>query len=432
MKRIISGLLVLSMLFVLAACANNQPATPATPDAPVTPQAAADTPAQTPATADTPAPATADGETFPGKIAIVTNTVDQNEEEYRSAEALQIRFGTDKVIHRTWPVNFASEGEMMISILQEIVSDPDVKAIVINQAVINTNAAVDKVRELRGDDIFIVYASPAEDPADVAARADLLFDVNNPLVGERYVMQAKALGAETIAHYSFPRHMSVPLLAMRRDIMRQTAEREGLAFVELVAPDPMGDGGQPATQMHIAQDIPRQVETLGVNTSFFGSNCGMQIPMITQVIATGAIYAQPCCPSPYHGFPVALGIADKIPTGQYNENGDEIMALRSLSEVVEATRVALAARGVAGRLSTWAVPASMLWTTAGALYAIEWINGNVPTEPGNLDMDMINRISAEYIYEVTGERIGVDLVPLELDGRTFSHFLLGVVDYLTY
>ncbi|MCL2873961.1 MAG: DUF3798 domain-containing protein [Defluviitaleaceae bacterium] len=431
MKRIISALLVLTMLF-LVACAqptsppptgpgNNveQPDVPETPDATTEDENGEDQ-------------GNVAVEPFPGRIAIVTNTVDQNEEEFRSAEALVARFGEDKVIHRTWPVMFAQEGEMMITILQEIASDPTVGVLVINQAVVNTNAAVDRVREMRGDDIFIVYAQPAEDPMDVAVRANLLFNTNDPLIGYKFVHQAIAMGAETIAHYSFPRHMSVPLLAMRRDVMRETAEANGILFVDLVAPDPMGDAGMPGTQMHISQDLPRQVETLGQNTAFFGTNCGMQIPMIEQVVATGAIYPQPCCPSPYHGFPTALGIASHIPTGEYEEDGEPIMRMRDLPEVVEEVRAEIARRGASGRLATWPVPASMLWTTAGALYGIEWLNGNVPQELGNIDMDVLASIMADYILMMTGENINVELEPLNFQGQLISHYILGVVDYLVF
>jgi len=125
MKKIISITMALCLLFIAAACGTA-----------------------------TPGPGAASGD-FPGIIAIVTNTIDQNEEEFRSAEALVQRFGEDRVIHRTWPVYFATEPEMMVTILTELASNLDVGAIIINQGVVNTNAAIDAAREIRGDDIFI-------------------------------------------------------------------------------------------------------------------------------------------------------------------------------------------------------------------------------------------------------------------------------------
>ena len=371
------------------------------------------------------------GGSFPGKIAIVTNTVDQNEEEFRSAEALVHKYGADKVIHRTWPVNFGAEGEQMITTMREIANDPEVGAIIINQAVINTNAAIDAVRQMRRD-IFIVSASPAEDPAQVAARVDLALDVDNLVLGEPLVMQAKAQGAQTIVHYSFPRHMGVPQLAWRRDVMRETAIREGLRFEELTTPDPLGDGGQSATEMHIMQDLPRAVQEYGVNTAFFGTNCAMQTPIITQVLATGAIYPQPCCPSPYHGFPGTLGITDRIPSGEFTADGQPILTLRNISEVVDETRRAITQRGMAGRLSTWAVPASMMWTTIGAEYAIAWLNGQAPRELGVIDLNLLNRLAEEYTESLYGEPMGVAFNHFTLDGQTYNHYILGLVNFLTY
>ena len=437
MKKILTVLLALCMLFALAACVAEAP--PPVADTPA-PPAQSGTEQETPPpppveSGDDSAPAPAaplpPAEPFPGKIAIITNTVDQNEEEYRSAEALVSQYGSSKVVHRTWPVLFAQEGEMMISIIQEIAGDPEVKALIINQAVLNTNAAIDKFREARND-VFIVCCSIAENPDDSAVRADLVLMPDELMQGETIVMQAKALGADTLAHYSFARHMSVPLLAGRRDIMKAACEREGLKFVDLTAPDPMSDVGMPGAQLYIMQDVPKQVAKLGPNTAFFSTNCGMQIPLITQVVETGAIYPQPCCPSPYHGFPTALGIASSLPTGQFNDDGEEIMSLRSLTEVVDATKKLLAGKGMSGRLSTWPVPGSMLWTNAGFGYAIKWINGEVPKEFGVIDINVLAAVSAEYIASVVGEPIPVDYKTYDVEGVQFSNFILGMVDYLTY
>ncbi|HRV97992.1 MAG TPA: DUF3798 domain-containing protein, partial [Aminobacteriaceae bacterium] len=50
-----------------------------------------------------------------GKVAIVTNTVSQNEEEYRSAQEMVAKYG-DRVVHVTWPDNFMAEQEQMVSV----------------------------------------------------------------------------------------------------------------------------------------------------------------------------------------------------------------------------------------------------------------------------------------------------------------------------
>ncbi|MCL1842548.1 MAG: DUF3798 domain-containing protein [Defluviitaleaceae bacterium] len=420
MKKVAGIVVLLCLMFVLVACGSDDDGDTAAADAgtAIGGEAGGETPGQDPANNDL-----ADDSPFPGVIAIVTNTVDQNEEEFRSAEALVNRYGADRVHHRTWPVYFATEPEMMITILTEIASDLDVGAIIINQAVVNTNAAIDAVRDIRGDDIFIVVASAAEDPRDVYARVDLSLDVNNPDIGALFVEQAVAMGAEAIAHYSFPRHMAIPMLAARRDNMAAAAAAAGLPFHDLPSPDPMEEGGMAASQLFISQDVGRQVEALGVNTAFFSTNCGQQIPLLQQVLAYGAMYVQPCCPSPFHAFPQALGLA---------ATQEEAVQQFSIYEIVEATRAAIADAGMAGRLSNWALPGSMAYTTVGFYYAVEWLNGRVSQEVGVVETAALLRLFGDYAEDVLGERMYPGLSQLQIGADTFSTMYVILMPYLVY
>ncbi|MCL2421852.1 MAG: DUF3798 domain-containing protein [Defluviitaleaceae bacterium] len=427
LRKLISFTMALAMVFALAACATQTAPQPAAaPQEEPAPQAepAPQEDAAPEVTDPEPEPvATADDAPFPGIIAIVTNTIDQNEEEFRSAEMLVERFGADRVIHRTWPVYFATEPEMMITILTEIASNTDVGAIIINQAVVNTNAAIDAVREIRGDDIFIAVASAAEDPRDIYARVDLSLDINNPAIGALFVEQAIAMGAETIAHYSFPRHMAIPQLATRRDNMAAAAAEAGIRFVDLPSPDPMEEGGMAASQLFISQDVGRQVEELGVNTAFFSTNCGQQVPLLQQVLAHGALYVQPCDPSPFHAFPQALGLAAE---------GQEAVGLFTMAEIIELTREAIIEADMQGRLSNWALPASMAHTTVNFMYAIEWLNGRVPQQPGYVDRDVLLGLFGDYAEEMLGERMYPDLSQLQIGDDTFTTMYVILMPYLLY
>jgi hypothetical protein len=199
----------------------------------------------------------------------------------------------------------------MITIIQRIAENPDVTALVINQAVVGTNAAVDKLLEIR-DDIFIVYCSPAEAPADVSARANLILNTNDMLRGITIVEQAYAMGAHTVAHYSFPRHMAVPILAGRRDAMAETAERLGIRFVELPAPDPTGPDGIPGTQQFIREDVPRQVATRRFSPQTapcrprFRSRCSQTEPFILSLAARRRTTHSRLCSALRTGFLTAL------------------------------------------------------------------------------------------------------------------------------
>ena len=382
MKKLISLLLVVMMVLSLAACSQ---------------------PAQTPAK---------DTGDFQGKIAIVTNTLSQNEEEFRSAELMVNRYGEDKIVHQLWPDNFMTEQEQMISIIAKIGSDPEVKALIINQAVPGTNAAVDKLLETR-DDMFIVYCTPQENPPDVAQRADLILNPDELKMGDAIPVQAKNLGAKTLVHYSFPRHMSIVMLAERRSLMIAKCKEIGIDFHDATAPDPTSDVGVPGAQLFILEDVPKLVDRFGQDTAFFSTNCSMQTPLIKACVDEGAIYPQPCCPSPYHGFPSALGI----------ESLAKDFSVEGMATVISETAKILKEKGVLGRFSTWPVPVAMMNTIASTEYAIEWLKGNVGDE---LDVKVLEEKMAEYA-ELT-----VATSPYTEEELEIPHFRLIMMDFLTY
>ena len=401
MKRLISLILALMMVLSLAACAQPAQTTPPAEEKPAEEKPAEEKPAEEKPVEE---------EAFEGIIAIVTNTLSQNEEEYRSAELMVNRYGEDKIMHVLWPDNFMTEQEQMISTIAKIGSNPDVKGLIINQAVPGTNAAVDKLLETR-DDIFISYCTPQENPPDVAQRADLILNPDELKMGDAIPVQAQKMGAKTLVHYSFPRHMSIVMLAARRQLMIDKCKEIGLEFYDAQAPDPTSDVGVPGAQQFILEDVPKLVDRFGKDTAFFSTNCAMQTPLIKATVDEGAIYPQPCCPSPYHGYPSALGIES---TGY---------TVDAMANVISETAKALKEKGVLGRFSTWPVPVAMMNTVASTEYIIEWINGNVGDE---LDVDVLEDKMSEYA-ELT-----VTSSPYTEEGLEIPHFRLIIMDFLTY
>lgn len=335
------------------------------------------------------------------KIGIMTGTVSQGEEEFRAAEKLVKKYGADKVKHVTYPDKFAQEQETTIAQLTGLAADPEIKAIIICQAVPGTAAAIDKIRETR-DDILFIAGVPHEDPETIASRADIVIETDNLKRGETIVELAAQMGAKTFIHYSFPRHMSMELLARRRDIMKEKAKELGIQFVELDAPDPTGDAGISGAQQFMIEDVPRQVEKYGKDTAFFNTNCGMQEPLIKTVLEKGAIYPEQCCPSPYHAYPGALGI--EIPE---DKAGD-------VNYMLEQIRTKIKDAGASGRFATWKVPANMAMIEAAFQYAMDYAEGEVE----KFDKDHFVKL----LKEATGDD---NLSVSEYEGR--PNFLLFVV-----
>jgi len=147
----------------------------------------------------------------------------------------------------TYPDNFMQEQETVIAQLVGLASDPDVKVIVVGQAIPGSVAAV---RKIRGEtprhpdrDGRAARGSGYREPDRRQSRSSRI----SSRAGRTIVDVAHKMGVTDLVHYSFPRHMSMELLARRRDIMKQACAEQGIKFHFVTAPDPMGEGGLPAT-----------------------------------------------------------------------------------------------------------------------------------------------------------------------------------------
>jgi predicted small lipoprotein YifL len=400
-KKFLAILLVLTLLVGLTACgqkpaATEEPAAKAEEPAPATEEPAAKT--------EEPA---ADGN---WKIGIMTGTVSQNEEEYRAAERVLKEYGKEHIMIMTYPDKFMDEQETTIANVASMAEDPDCKAIIFVQAVPGASAAIDKAREINPD-LLVIAGQPGEDPGTISSKADIVLSPDDLGMGTEIPAQAKKQGAKVFVHYSFPRHMSYALLSARRDIFKEECKKLGMEFVDATAPDPTGDAGVPGAQQFILEDVPRMVEKYGKDTAFFSTNCAMQVPLIKSVVDQGAIYPQPCCPSPYHGFPSALGI--EIPE---DKQGD-------VAYVVDEITAKMKAAGMEGRTSTWPVPVAMMFIEAGADYAKAYIDGE--TE-GKFDQAVLKDKFEAYA------ETEIKMTSLEENGNKYDNYIMVLLDFLTF
>lgn len=399
MKKFISLLLVVFLVLGLVACGGDKPAEDKPAEQTSEEKPAEDTPAE-----DTPAEDAAPEGTKPYKIGVVTGTVSQGEEEFRAGENLIKKYG-DMIKHVTYPDNFSQETETTISNIKSLASDPDVKAIIICQAVNGTAAAIDAVKETR-DDILFFLGAPHEDPDTIAARGDIMLELDQIKRGTDIIDSAHKMGAKTFIHYSFPRHLAMQLLAARREAMVKRADELGIKFVDVEAPDPMADAGATGSQQFIMEDVPRQVEEHGVDTAFFSTNCSMQEPLIKQAVATKAIFPEQCCPSPYHAYPGALDL--EIPE---DKAGDVDFLVSEIKRVAEE-------KGMTGRLGTWIRPANVSMIYAGVEYAMEYLDGKIE----KMDPEAAQRILRSVVEK---EADKIELKPLRDDLPNYLLFVLA-------
>ena len=299
------------------------------------------------------------------KIAILTGTTSQGEEEFTAASKLLEEY-PDKVVTDTYPDNFSSEVETTISKLIAFASDPEVKAIIFVQAVQGAVSAFTQIRDSLGrDDILLIAGVPAEDPADISAAADIVLAVDEIGCGYQVADKAAEWGCDVIVHYSFARHLSYETIVAKRDAMKMTAEGYGIEFVERDCPDPTGDAGMSGAQAAVLEDVPKVMqEYAGKKVCFYCTNCGIQVALQQAVLAAGddAYYALPCCPSPFHGYQEAFGLDATY--------GDIDGAIVNLANFLDET-------GATGRFSTWAIPVNMSMINASYEYACAYAEGKI-------------------------------------------------------
>jgi hypothetical protein len=327
MKRIVTLLLALAMVFSLAACGG-----------------------------------AAESGSSDYKIGIITGTVSQGEEEYQAAQNLKAKYG-DMVVTATYPDNFSTETEQTIATVTNMAADPDVKAIVFVQAVPGAAAAINKVKETR-DDILFIGGIATEAPAIVSQTLDVAMMNDEITLGFDIIDQAAKQGAKTFVHISFERHLGITTIAQRQANFKTRCAELGLEYVEATAPDPTGDAGVPGAQAWITNNIKVLVDQYGKDTAFFSTNCSMQVPLIQQCAELGAIYPLQCCPSPYHAYPSAFNI------DMAGHEGDVNYLLEQIGAKVNEY-------GNSGRMSTWTVPLAMMIIEAGVEYAIKYCKGEI-------------------------------------------------------
>ena len=330
-RKIISLLCACTMAFVITGCAANTPSVTEAPSQSTEQE-----------TSEKPAPTKESIEEEKGAdfhIGIVTGSFSQSEDDRRGAQAFQDKYGSDMVTLAIYPDNFTEELDTTIQIIVDLAEDPDMKAIIVNQAVDGTTEAFRRIHEKRPD-ILCIAGEAYEDFADIGTQADLV--VNYDFISRGYLMirSAHELGCDTFVHISFPRHLSYESVARQVAIMKAACEEFEMKFEMVEAPDPTTEVGVPGAQAFITEHVPDWVDKYGQNSAYFCTNDAHTEPLIRSLLECGGYFIEADLPSPLMGYPGALD----LDLNQYAGDFETITA-----KVEEA----VVANGGAGRFGTW-------------------------------------------------------------------------------
>ena len=359
MKKFMSVLLVLAMALALVACgSSNTPAatTVAATEAPAAGDAAT---TEAPAAEDTNALVDADGNPF--HVGIVTGSVSQSEDDRRGAEAFQAMYGEENVTLAIYPDNFTEELETTIQTIVNLSDDPEMKAIVVNQAVPGTTEAFRQIKERRPD-ILCIAGESHEDLPEIGSAADLT--CNNDFVARGYLIirTAHELGCDTFVHISFPRHMAYETMSRRVAIMKAACEEFGMKFVLETAPDPTSDVGVAGAQAYILEKVPEWVEKYGQKAAYFCTNDAHTEPLLKQLLEYGGYFIEADLPSPLMGYPGALGIDLTAEAGDFEK-------------ILAKVESAICEKGGADRFGTWAYSYGYTVSAGLAQHAVNVLKG---------------------------------------------------------
>lgn len=355
-RRIISIFCTILMMAVLPSCgAKTEPPAPA-PEKETTGETVTDQPA----TDDN------QGDNEKNKadfhIGIVTGSFSQSEDDRRGAEAFREKYGEDMVTLAIYPDNFTEELDTTIHIIEELADDPDMKAIIVNQAVDGTTEAFRRIHEKRPD-ILCIAGEAYEDFTDIGAQADLV--VNYDFISRGYLMirTAHELGCNTFVHISFPRHLSYETVARQVAIMKAACEEFDMKFEMEEAPDPTTEVGVPGAQAFITEHVPEWVDKYGQDSAYFCTNDAHTEPLIRSLLECGGYFIEADLPSPLMGYPGALDLDLTSYAGDFE----------AITSKVEE---AVVAKGGAGRFGTWTYSYGYNVSAGLAEHAKNVIEGN--------------------------------------------------------
>lgn len=347
-------------------------------------------------------------------IGIITGTVSQSEDEFRAAEkAIELYGSADKggvIKHDTYPDRFEAEQETTISKIVAMADDPLMKAVIVNQSVPGTVAAFNQIREKRPD-IILVNLVAQEDTVMVENASDLVMDADNVSRGYRIIAAAKEMGATKFAHITFPRHMSIELLALRRAIMEEACKDLGLEFISLNAPDPTTDIGVPGAQQYVAENIQPWIDKYGKDTAFFCTNDAHTEPLLRGVAAGGAIFVEQDLPSPIMGYPKAFSVDIQDMAGDW----------KAINEAVEK---AVIEKGGDKRMGTWSYSLGYSLT----LGALDHVMNTLKGEEELLDKQQI--IDSIQNYTEGAKWMAENYIDRASGENKENHFLLSQDTYV--
>jgi hypothetical protein len=301
----------------------------------------------------------------PYHVAVVTDDITQSNEDVLGALEMVRRHGDARngglIRHLSYPDEYFDDPELAAALLESLVDDPLLAAVVVNQAPPGTAEGFLRIRAARPE-VWLLSGESHEDVGVIAPAADLVLAADFISRGYLIPYAAREMGAEALVHLSFPRHLSIDTIALRLKIMEAAATDLGLRFIRETAPDPVEDGMEPAVEF-VDRALPGWLERYGPRTAFFATNDAHTAPILRGVAEHGGFFVTADIPSALLGYPEAFG----VDVGPY---------LGRWPELRTAVEEAVVSAGGGGRMGLWTYPLGFAQTAGLVEFAKRLIEGS--------------------------------------------------------
>jgi len=344
------------------------------------------------------------------QIGIITNVVNQSQGGCVFTDKLAVQNeenGGPLVVHAYWPDAFMTEPEQVQQIVQDMLRNPKIGALIMRDMIPGAASAVKAATDPRRKMFCVSVYGGGDDAAAIAAQVDLVLNLDIAALGGLAAEQARRLGAQTLVYYYHPQHMREAIYAQQFAAAEQACADLELDFIAVELPT--GDLQLP-TPDFLKRDMSRRVQEYGQDTAFFSPVLG-SVPslLVEQVVQLQAIYPLPCLPTPYLGYPDALGI--DFDYGSYGAQGYGDYAYIN-AQIAQY----LAGKNVSGRLASFKVDYADLEIRAAYEYAVKWLKGEVPKE--GVDLTVLQQIMENISGAVCHLR------PYQEDGVVYDNYAL--------
>ncbi len=299
MKKIISVLFIVMLVFALASCGKSEKVTVSNEKVEIPDK----------------------------KVAIMVAPEEQNPEFYYAAKKLSEKH-PDKVIVKEYAdsrVLVAGDPEI-ITLSAEVAAQNDVGAIIYAGATQFTANAISAAKE-RNKNIITVAIEPERNFTSVEEKANLVITADWGKYADEIVAAAKDRNAEYFLCFSFDAHMSSnPIYALLKSELTKKCKENGIKFIYDSSYDTNNTGGIEAARLYVREAVSKHcsAESNGEistdNVVLFSTDSSVQSTLVDIADKNGYIYISPSFPTAYSGINEIYNIAkpnDITDTGKF-------------------------------------------------------------------------------------------------------------------